>query len=113
MVFSDLFFLFVFIPLFALCYLIGYWLDNRNVQGVAKQSNAYKNMMLVIFSLVFYAWGEPIYVFLMLICVYINYLSGLWIARSEGGKRRMALVTGLIAYIGYIQICRIFCTGAE
>ena len=86
MVFSDLFFLFVFIPLFALCYLIGCWLDNRNVQGVAKQNNAYKNMMLVIFSLVFYAWGEPIYVFLMLICVYINYLSGLWIARSEGGK---------------------------
>lgn len=105
MVFSDLFFLFVFIPLFALCYLIGYWLDNRNVQGVAKQSNAYKNMMLVIFSLVFYAWGEPIYVFLMLICVYINYLSGLWIARSEGGKRRMSLVFGLI---GNLLILGIF-----
>ena len=105
MVFSDLFFLFVFIPLFALCYLIGYWLDNRNVQGVAKQSNAYKNMMLVIFSLVFYAWGEPIYVFLMLICVYINYLSGLWIARSEGGKRRMSLVSGLI---GNLLILGIF-----
>ena len=80
-------------------------MDNRNVQGVAKQSNAYKNMMLVIFSLVFYAWGEPIYVFLMLICVYINYLSGLWIARSEGGKRRMALVTGLI---GNLLILGIF-----
>ena len=80
-------------------------MDNRNVQGVAKQSNAYKNMMLVIFSLVFYAWGEPIYVFLMLICVYINYLSGLWIARSEGGKRRMSLVFGLI---GNLLILGIF-----
>ena len=95
MVFSDLFFLFVFIPLFALCYMIGCWLDNRTIQGLTKQNNAYKNMMLVIFSLVFYAWGEPIYVFLMLICVFINYLSGLWIARGVGGYRRMALVVGL------------------
>lgn len=95
MVFSDLFFLFVFIPLFALCYMIGCWLDNRTIQGLTKQNNAYKNLMLVIFSLVFYAWGEPIYVFLMLICVFINYLSGLWIARGVGGYRRMALVVGL------------------
>lgn len=97
MVFSDLFFLFVFIPIFALCYLIGHWFDNRKVKSTLQQSNTAKNMVLVISSLVFYAWGEPVYLFLMLICVYINYLSGLAISRYAGKSRHMALVVGVVS----------------
>ncbi len=63
MVFSDLFFLFVFIPLFALLYMLAMWID--------EDRHTLKNLVLVIFSLLFYAWGEPVYVVLMLVCVLI------------------------------------------
>ena len=65
MVFSDLFFLFSFLPAFALCYLIGAWIDRRFLSSPMERSQQAKNLMLVIFSLIFYAWGEPVYVFLM------------------------------------------------
>ena len=68
MVFSDLFFLFVFLPAFALSYLLATWLDRRLSAGRISQ-----NSVLVIFSLIFYAWGEPVYVFLMLFSVLVNY----------------------------------------
>ena len=56
MVFSDLFFLFVFIPLFALCYMVAMWVDRRLSTSRLQRGNALKNMVLVIFSLIFYAW---------------------------------------------------------
>ena len=64
MVFADLFFLFAFLPAFAICYLLA---------GLAK-GNGVKNGVLVFFSLVFYAWGEPIYVFLLIACALLNFL---------------------------------------
>ena len=96
MVFSNLFFLFVFIPLFALCYMVAMWADRRLSTSRLQRGNALKNMVLVIFSLIFYAWGEPVYVFLMLGCVFINYLSGLLISRTEGRNRRLSLLLGLV-----------------
>lgn len=102
MVFSDLFFLFIFIPAFMLCYLLAAFVDNRLLSTETERSNNARNSMLVIFSLVFYAWGEPVYVFLMLACVFINYLSGLVINSCEGGKRRAALTVGLICNIAIL-----------
>ena len=81
MVFSDLFFLFVFIPLFVICYLAAYYIDKKMTVGDTPAMTV-KNAVLVAFSLIFYAWGEPIYVFLMLICVFINYLAGKFIEKS-------------------------------
>ena len=87
MVFSDLFFLFAFIPAFAICYLLaGLW---RGGLGA-------RNIILVIFSLIFYAWGEPVYVLLMLYSVLLNYLSGLAIGKTQGTGRRWALIMGLV-----------------
>ena len=94
MVFSDLFFLFVFLPAFALSYLLSTWLDRRLSAGRISQ-----NSVLVIFSLIFYAWGEPVYVFLMLFCVLVNYLAGLGIDHLSGGARRWALIGGLTGNI--------------
>lgn len=51
--------------------------------------------MLVLFSLIFYAWGEPVYVFLMLFCVLLNYLAGRGIGALEGKARKWALIAGL------------------
>jgi alginate O-acetyltransferase complex protein AlgI len=112
MVFSDLFFLFVFIPAFALCYLLAAVIDRKfSSQDEARCFRA-KNMVLVMFSLVFYAWGEPVYVFLMLASVFINYLVGLMINKSEGRNRRWALAAGLvinIAILGTFKYLGFFC----
>ena len=78
MVFSDLFFLFAFIPAFAICYLLA------------------RNVALVVFSLIFYAWGEPVYVFLMLASVLMNYLAGLGIDKTNGSRRKWMLSMGLV-----------------
>lgn len=131
MVFSDLFFIFVFIPAFALTYLLAAWLDKkvfaRRVEAggiaVAGESDdeqieivkqprfVCRNTALVIFSLLFYAWGEPIYVFLMLICVFINYLTGLGIAHSKKfsklwliiGVAADILILGTFKYLGFFS----------
>ncbi|NPD91940.1 MBOAT family O-acyltransferase [Xylanibacter muris] len=105
MVFSDLFFLFVFLPAFMLCYLMGAWVDrclpvSRDEAGCVNMNKA-KNLVLVFFSLVFYAWGEPVYVFLMLLCVLLNYLTGLCIS---GGniRRKLALAFGVICNLSIL-----------
>ena len=89
MVFSDLFFLFVFIPLCVLMYLIGNQIDNT------RGGYACRNFILIIFSLIFYAWGEPVYVFLMLFSVLANYLFGLKIDAAQGKKRKLFLWGGV------------------
>ena len=98
MVFSDLFFLFVFIPLFVLCYLVGACLDKR------AGKYTFRNLVLIVFSLVFYAWGEPSYVFLMLFSVMINYLVGLRIGKSEGRRRKGALALGVGANLAILFV---------
>ncbi len=95
MVFSDLFFLFVFIPAFALCYMLGGLFDRWIARGQAVKSHHVKNAMLVVFSLIFYAWGEPMYVFLMLVSVLLNYVAGR-IIDGQQRHRRKALVGGLV-----------------
>ena len=87
MVFSDLFFLFAFIPAFAICYILA---------SLWRRSLDVRNIILVIFSLIFYAWGEPVYVLLMLFSVLLNYLSGLAIGKTQGTSRRWALALGLV-----------------
>ena len=57
--------------------------------------NVLKNAVLVVFSLIFYAWGEPVYVFLMLFSSLINYISGLNIAGRMQSRRKTALVVGI------------------
>lgn len=63
MIFSSIFFLFVFLPITLFLYYIVPW--------------KLKNFMLLLCSLIFYAWGEPVYVFLMLFSIIFNYLSGI------------------------------------
>ncbi len=62
MVFSSLTFLFVFLPLVVVCYYV--------------LPEQFWNLTLLIFSLIFYAWGEPVYILLMLFSITVNYLMG-------------------------------------
>lgn len=107
MVFSDLFFLFVFLPAVVLCYIGASFIDKLFAKG-PEQCNIAKNSVLVIFSLLFYAWGEPVYVFLMLTCVLINYIVGLLINKADGDdeatERKLALAIGVACNIGILCI---------
>lgn len=81
MVFADLFFLYVFLPLCLLAYCL--------FKDIEK-----KNVVLIIFSLIFYAWGEPVYVLLLLFSAVFNWCMGLVIDRTRegpGGKASVAL----------------------
>ena len=91
MVFADLFFLFAFLPAFAICYLLA---------GLA-EGNRVKNAVLVVFSLIFYAWGEPVYVFLLVLCALLNWLIGRGIDRKAGG-RTFWLVVGLVVNLAIL-----------
>ena len=73
MVFSSLTFLFVFLPLVIIFYFI-----------IKKRK--YRNIVLLLFSLLFYAWGEPKNIFLMLITIFISYVFGLIINHYENNK---------------------------
>ena len=98
MVFSDLFFIFTFLPTFILCYLLASGID----RWTGNNSNIAKNIVLVVFSLIFYAWGEPVYVFLMIGSVIINYFVGRLIDKGEGTGRKTALTIGLILNIAIL-----------
>lgn len=77
MVFSDIFFLYVFLPLFLILYFVA---------GSIKR----KNIVLVLFSLVFYSWGEPLGVFLLIFTSLFDYTCGRFIERHRGTKKAVS-----------------------
>lgn len=83
MVFSNLFFLYFFLPLNLICYFLA-------------KSIHVRNGILIGFSLFFYAWGEPRYVPLLIGMVLINWIFGLMIEKYRGQK---------LAKVGLIGAC--------
>ena len=101
MVFSDLFFLFVFLPAFVVLYRLARFIDNRLDHDRLHCHHPAANAVLVVFSLLFYAWGEPVYVFLMLAAVLVNFFAGKVIA-SASRHRKAALWTGVVANVAIL-----------
>ena len=66
MVFSNLIFLYLFLPLCLAAYFLC-----RSIPA--------KNAVLIVFSLIFYAWGEPVYLFLMIAAAAVHWGFGLLI----------------------------------
>ncbi|MBR2354161.1 MAG: MBOAT family protein [Clostridia bacterium] len=91
MLFSSLEFLYVFLPLT----LIFYALSPRGL----------KNGILLLVSLLFYAYGEPIYVFLMIATIALNYGFGRWLQRTSARKGvlvcAVAVNVGLLFFFKY------------
>ena len=80
MIFSSLLFLFRFLPAVLLLYFIS--------------PRPARNCVLFLVSLVFYAWGEPVYVLLMLLSILSSYLGGLAVHRCmERGRERAARIS--------------------
>lgn len=70
MVFSSVVFLFRFLPVFFICYFLA--------------PGRMKNFILFLGSLFFYAWGEPVYILLMLFSTAVDYANGLLIEKYRG-----------------------------
>lgn len=96
MVFSSLTFLFIFLPVVLILYYVC-----RDI--------TWKNVILLISSLVFYAWGEPVYVLLMIISIFFNYFIGKDIAVNRHKKGVLIfgiavnlLILGYFKYSGFL-----------
>lgn len=105
MVFADLFFLFAFLPAFIICYMAGVLIDRWLAHDHASipTSNTVKNLVLIVFSLIFYAWGEPVYVFLMLLSVLMNHIVGRAMDNATRW-RKLALGVGVACNLGVLGV---------
>ena len=92
MVFSNIFFLYVFLPALFLAYFV-------------IKNNAYRRAVLIAFSLVFYAWGEPVYVFLMIGLVLADYIFGLLISKTrQVWLRKFWLVIAIVSNLSVLGV---------
>lgn len=103
MVFSSLIFLYQFFPLVLLLYFV-----------IPKRFRTARNLILLVFSLLFYSWGEPVAIWLMVGSIVLNYALG-WLVqrfcdREERKKARVVvavsvainlLLLGIFKYAGF------------
>ncbi len=92
MIFADLFFIYLFLPL---CLGLYFFSKNKN----------YRNAVLILFSLVFYAWGEPIWVVLLLFSALVDYFNGLFIEKFY--SKRIAIlgvISSLVINLGLFAV---------
>ena len=93
MLFSSIPFLYYFLPLVLVCY---FCVPFR-----------WKNFILLFFSLIFYSWGEPRYIFLMVLSILLGYIEGILIERKKHSRLILAgaccIHLGLLMYFKYID----------
>lgn len=93
MVFSSIIFITAFLPITFLLYYLPF-------------GNRYKNAVLIAASFIFYAFGEPVYVFLMLFSALMNYLFGLVISKrnDSGHKGGVTLAVSVVLNVAILGI---------
>ncbi len=92
MIFANLFFIYLFLPLNILLYFIF-------------KNKGYRNCVLVAFSLVFYAWGEPVMIWVLLASVLLDYALALLIELYNGTPlAKIALAIGVAANLGVLCV---------
>lgn len=90
MVFASLLFLFIFLPLNLILYY-------------SRKNPKWRNWILIIFSLIFYGWGEPIWISLMILSSFIDWANALFIEKHRGTKwARVGVVVTLIFNLGLL-----------
>ena len=93
MVFSSLIFLYGFFSLSLLAYSLC-------------RSQKQQNAVLLLFSLIFYAWGEPKYVLLLMFMAFVSWFCALQQEKTEGPGKKLWLITAAVielALIGYFK----------
>ncbi|MCI5480944.1 MAG: MBOAT family protein [Lachnospiraceae bacterium] len=90
MVFSSVIFLWVLLPVILGCYYLS--------------PRPFRNGLLMVFSLFFYAWGEPTYILLMVVSVLLNYVFGILLETVGKKKSLLALCVALnLLILGYFK----------
>ena len=91
MLFSSIPFLYCFLPAVVLVYFLVPW--------------RFKNTVLLLFSLLFYGWGEPKYVFLMIATIAVFYGCGLAIGKAQAEKwKKFWLMVSVVTGLGLLAI---------
>ena len=91
MIFSSLLFLCIFLPV-----VLGLYYASKNM--------VYKNLVLVISSLIFYAWGEPVWILALLFSAVIDYIHGRIIDKYFGKwQAKAALISSLVLNLGILM----------
>ena len=85
MVFSSSIFLFGFLPITFLFYFV-----------VFRKSRLWQNILLLAVSLFFYAWGEPLFVLILLLSITFSWLCGVMIDKTRGKYDKFWLIIGII-----------------
>lgn len=97
MVFSSILFIFFFLPAVLLVYFI--------------VPLKLRHFVLLFFSLLFYAWGEPIYIFIMLFSTIFDYVNGLLIERfyskDNHNAAKTVMVCSVIVNLGILAFLNI------
>ena len=92
MVFSDIFFLFWFLPLFLIMYF-------------AAHGTKLKNIVLVLFSLFFYSWGEPVWMCLLILSSILDFLNGRFITKHKGEKKAvLGVIMSCVVDLGILAV---------
>ena len=92
MVFSSLMFMCIFLPIVLIAYNL-----SKNL--------TYKNTVLIIASLFFYAWGEPIWVVLLIFSAFVDYINGRIIDKYYARTgATIALVSSLVINLGLLAM---------
>lgn len=98
MVFSSLLFFVRFLP----CVLLVYFI----VPGCMR--NTWKNLVLFLFSLLFYAWGEPVYIWLMLFSTAVDYINGglcgYFVERDRRSTARIFVVLSVVINLSLLAV---------
>lgn len=99
MVFSTILFLCVFLPIV----IIGYYI----------LPGRFKNVFLLLSSLFFYAWGEPKFIWIMLLSIACNYLLGLWLHRlafagRNDRQKKMVVALAVVINLGILFVFKYF-----
>ena len=85
-----MFFIYIFLPL---CFLL--YFGGKNIR--------YRNFVLILFSLVFYAWGEPVWLLLLLTTSVVDYFNGRLIERLRGkSAAKLGIVISLVVNLGLL-----------
>ncbi len=92
MVFSSLVFMCIFFPAVLILYHLCPFLKG-------------KNAILLVSSLIFYAWGEPKWIILMLITTLVDFIAGVVIGKAKGkGAKKTALVLSVVVTLGFLVV---------
>lgn len=91
MVFSSLTFIYFFLPVVMITYMVA--------------SKKLKNLILLVAGLIFYAWGEPVYIWVMMVSSFVDFYAGIYIGRSKKqSSKRVALIISMVVDLGFLFV---------